>query len=388
MFGKTQIIIAISKDKLLAAKVNPSKRKIVKTLELGWSPETLALALAKIKKDLSANTVRILFVKDISYVLKIEAPASMSGGELKDYLGQKISEQIPEILGEGYWDYKDLSFSIKSQNIKEDNSKEVIVFSPVKGVFENLSKALANADLKVEAIEPEEVAATRDANPLIGLSMKEDIKGEDEEVLNLKPLENNEEFLDEIPINREESAEVGDAGINKPMELSESTSVKNKPKNVLKSILLVTFLITVSAIAVWFTFKSFTTKKPVLETQEEISPSPQISQIETVPTEEPQLDVDPASYTVQVLNGSGVAGEASFAAELLMNSGFAEAATGNATSSAFTKTEVSFSEGIDDQVYGLVAESLNEYFDVATESGRLTTDEFDIVITVGIRKAD
>src|SRR3989344_5593158 len=120
MFSKTQTIIAINKEKLIAVMVNASRKKIVKTLELGWDFATIDLAFEKIKKDLKAKRVRILFGEELSYVLKIEVPGDVEKGKEKDYITQKVSEQIPESMENSDWDYQDLRVSSGQES---ENSK-------------------------------------------------------------------------------------------------------------------------------------------------------------------------------------------------------------------------------------------------------------------------
>ena len=91
MFGKTRVIIVITKDKLFAAKVKLPSKKITQALEVAWNFETLELALATIKKEFKANNVRILFAKDVSYVLRVKIPAEVGEEGERNFVAEKIN---------------------------------------------------------------------------------------------------------------------------------------------------------------------------------------------------------------------------------------------------------------------------------------------------------
>lgn len=107
-----------------------------------------------------------------------------------------------------------------------------------------------------------------------------------------------------------------------------------------------------------------------------------------LPTATPQSSVDKSEVTVNVLNGTGVGGEASFLKDKLVALGFADdnIDTGNASSQdgGLTTTTVSFSSDLpEDLVSEVVAQLESIYQDVTQKTGSQSTD---IVITTGLRK--
>ncbi len=106
------------------------------------------------------------------------------------------------------------------------------------------------------------------------------------------------------------------------------------------------------------------------------------------PSPEPQASVDLSTFSVSVLNGSGVAGEAAKVKDLLTQNGFDEekVKTGNADSTDYTSTTVSVKEGLDDSVFTAVEESLAEVYEVAKSEDTLDSNStYDIIIIVGDR---
>lgn len=111
----------------------------------------------------------------------------------------------------------------------------------------------------------------------------------------------------------------------------------------------------------------------------------------TPPAETPSPDsevedteeIDLTTYSVQVLNGSGTSGEASKVEVLLIDVGFEEIETGNASSYDYTETEVSVKEDLSSMVLSEVTTALEDSY-VISEGQSLDEDnEYDVVIIVG-----
>ncbi|KKR72640.1 MAG: coiled-coil [Microgenomates group bacterium GW2011_GWC1_41_8] len=102
-------------------------------------------------------------------------------------------------------------------------------------------------------------------------------------------------------------------------------------------------------------------------------------------TEDETGDGDLAEYTIQILNGSGIAGQAGAVQELLETEGFEQFDTGNADSFDFTDTEARMKEEVPASVFTSIMESLEDY--TVVEGDVLDEDaDYDIVITVGQKK--
>jgi hypothetical protein len=105
------------------------------------------------------------------------------------------------------------------------------------------------------------------------------------------------------------------------------------------------------------------------------------------PTSEATLDL--TKYSVNILNGSGIKGEAGKVEELLISAGFAEdkVTTGNANSYDYTTTSVSLKKDIPDEVFGKVKTALGSGYTVEKAVATLSdSSSYDIEIIVGNSK--
>lgn len=114
---------------------------------------------------------------------------------------------------------------------------------------------------------------------------------------------------------------------------------------------------------------------------------------ELVPLEDAQLDegvtqeaippIDFRTLKIQVLNGSGIPGEASRASGLLTSSGFGDPETGNASRYDYVETEVKVKESVPKDAIYKISTSLSVYT-VAVSSDYLSDESlYDIQIIIG-----
>lgn len=147
--------------------------------------------------------------------------------------------------------------------------------------------------------------------------------------------------------------------------------------------ILALFLVIGAVIGGIFYYKSKVSKVETQEGDEEaevtLTPTPT-----SLPT---GSELDLSKYSVNVLNGSGVVGEAGKAAENLDSLGFKEIKTGNAESYDFTTTSVRLKAEVADGVYEKISEALSGTYNV--EKGKTSLDKdssYDVEITVGTKK--
>lgn len=120
--------------------------------------------------------------------------------------------------------------------------------------------------------------------------------------------------------------------------------------------------------------------------EEEPTPEP-TTKLEPTATPEP---VDLSKYTIQVLNGSGVTGEAAKLKTALIDAGFKVGSTGNADLSDYTKTQISASKSVDKAYLKKLEETLEKTYvlDSSAPSTGSTPQGADVVITIGSDKAE
>lgn len=352
MFKGSKTIIFISKGKLKAANVITRPPIKVKDLIVHeWTPETLSEVFGQVKNSLRAKRVRVVLAEDLSYVLSMKIPSGLKDSQERQAVAQKITEQIPEDLNNKEWDYKVLG--------RKAGEKEVIAFAPVKDAFRKISSALEKAGLVVEAIEPEIVAVKRHSDPIVGIALKKDIRGKDEEVLNLELKKNKDSLSEQLK---------GDI-VSTP--LGKRPILKFKP-------LLFIFLAFLLFGAIVFG-AVYLGKSRARTTGAPIEPSPKETATPT-PTAPPEISL--SDYSVNILNGSGVAGEARRVRDFLKAQGFEDFALGDADSYTYTDTEARLKEQVPDGVYEEIIDALGDY--EVVEGDSLTEDsEYDVVIIVG-----
>lgn len=114
--------------------------------------------------------------------------------------------------------------------------------------------------------------------------------------------------------------------------------------------------------------------------------SPVVENIpQNTPTPAPTTNID--SFKVQVLNGSGITGEATKVSTLLSQNKFKVANTGNAPNYDYVKTEIQTKELVSTQIIDLLIESLEKDYTSTVSAAKLAdSSEYDIIVTTGKTK--
>lgn len=136
--------------------------------------------LTEIQEHLSFlrdNDVYLLLSDSISYLFK----SLLSDDEIIDdgFRGRLLNivkSDIPEDFENFSWDYK---------VIENEGKREVQIFAPIAEVQLKINDLSKKLGIKFVVIEPESISAQRNPNPIVGVVLKDDISGKDEEVLNI-----------------------------------------------------------------------------------------------------------------------------------------------------------------------------------------------------------
>ena len=207
----------------------------------------------------------------------------------------------------------------------------------------------------------------------------------------------------EVDIQNAEKVEIESeaAPVEKPKEVEKETvepesEPTENPDKLPFWVLFLSFLIGVSLgaglIGGIFYYQSSVDNLGVTEEVTQPSASPKVS--DSKPTPSPSTDtedavegdVDLSAYKIQVLNGSGIGGEAAKAEALVVDAGFTNTTTGNAKSYSYTTTEIQYKDSVDKRAFSPLEEALDVYVvertDVLPES-----NAYDIVIIVGQDKS-
>ena len=247
-------------------------------------------------KYLSGRNILLLLADSISYLYeKVIDPPLIVDNHLKGKLLEIIKQDIPEDFSEFYWDFK----------IKNDpNGKQkVTIFAPIKEFQEIISQISNKLAIKIDVIEPESIATTRDPSPIIGIYKKTDIKGKDEEVLNLS-----------------------------------LTPLKENSKKITKKILIFAFII----ILIFSTFLIIKFKSPTTKTTPSPSPSPILTPT-LIPTSTPTIK-DWSNLTMMIQNGTNQKGLAAKTASIFKINGVNQVEIGNADTSSYISNKLIFKD--------------------------------------------
>lgn len=153
---------------------------------------------------------------------------------------------------------------------------------------------------------------------------------------------------------------------------------KNEKKSKKGLIFIILLVFVLLGVAGWYLFG----KKETSDSISDITPSPSFSEVTPTPTEEP---VDKSEIQIEILNGSGVSGEASKFKTILAELGYTNIEVGNASSSDYTVTEVTFKSSVPDEIQNEITDSLESiYAEVDVNNGSI--GENDVQIIIGYKK--
>ena len=162
---------------------------------------------------------------------------------------------------------------------------------------------------------------------------------------------------------------------------------KSKKKKMFFILFILIIVAGVISGGIWYfnnNFKKEDSDTNVDNGSQVVTPSPEVS---ATPTQ--AQEVDTSEYSINILNGSGIAGEAGRVENLLSDIDFKVIDTANADSYDYVETAVQIKENLPDTLYNLIKESLENNYIVTRLDENLTEDsEYDVVIIVGSQKAE
>jgi len=355
MFRKKKIfVITISRKETTFSLVDTAAKTIVKETKEEWAPEDKGKTeelINSLIRAIGKSKVRLLLKEDVSYLLELPFLEKTTRSEIL----AEVSEKVPENLDEYSWDYK-------------EEKDKIIAFAPVKKVYDTLVTPLINAGIQIEAVEPEEIAKKRHENPVIGVALKKDIKGKDENVLNLK--------------NRVFKPKEGNSN-------DETSKPKNK-KNTLLAIISVFLFLCAGGMGAYYGLSNKKPKKTLQETSIESRKTDeaikaQESTSQKVPKEE-NSQTEIKDTKLLILNGANIPGEAERVKNILETEGFSDIETGNAVSFSHEKTEIRLKEGTADIVLETIKRALSNEFNLDVSEKYLEKDaENGVILIIGRR---
>ena len=237
-----------------------------------------------------------------------------------------------------------------SDTTEEENKEEVI---EVKTSKKKAPKAVgissfAQLDADKTSMEPEDKNESEEEDEEVS-----EEEGEDEEKDETKDeVEETEEKPGDSSVSTEE-AKKWLKGVSPEIE-TEGGGEKGSKLKILVIILVVGVILGIIAGGFYY-YRSRVSKKVV-------GPLPTPTPVSSTPTPTPSEvieELDLSEYSVSLLNGSGVPGEAGNAEELLSELEFADIKTGNAESYDYEQTEVSLKKNLPQGVYSKIEAALS-----------------------------
>ncbi|KKS95061.1 MAG: Cell envelope-related transcriptional attenuator [Microgenomates group bacterium GW2011_GWC1_43_13] len=129
-------------------------------------------------------------------------------------------------------------------------------------------------------------------------------------------------------------------------------------------------------------------QKGVNRNQEEVA-TPSSSPINSAaPSPSPVKSEDLTRYTVNILNGSGIAGEAGKVKTLLTTAGFKVGTTGNASTYDYTKTVIKAKSTVDASYISALSAALGKTYAVDTVQSLENVSTDTVQVIVGSSKAE
>lgn len=108
---------------------------------------------------------------------------------------------------------------------------------------------------------------------------------------------------------------------------------------------------------------------------------------EKIATPTPE-EISKIKYTIEVLNGSGISGEAARVKGILEKEGFTVSSTGNADKSDLEETTISAKSSVEKEWIDLLKTALGTSVVVSESTSLDDTESADVIVTVGSKKAE
>lgn len=202
--------------------------------------------------------------------------------------------------------------------------------------------------------------------------LKKELFKKEEEPEKIEEKTTSEQKQQEVPEEKEEEKEES---------LDEAKEVENRgelKKNLLWAGLLIIYVAILASGGYFMYQLGFNKGIEAAKKQAE-----KIEVKEAAPTPTPAPAVDKTKYSIKVLNGSNIAGEAAKAKELLEAEGFTVISVGNASSQDNIDTTIAAKDDVDSEFISLLKETLGKTYTLGEVETIASNETADVVITLG-----
>ncbi|MFH2019259.1 MAG: LytR C-terminal domain-containing protein [bacterium] len=266
----------------------------------------------------------------------------------------------------------------------------VVLDDDCDNLTERIKQITKDAGLELEVIELKSVSIARHVEPLIGITISDDSTPQTKDTL---PTE--EVALSEDISSKEDPPSDAESPATRPVFQTEAidspsgsleTPVAPKARKINKKLLLIIGGALVLILIIYGVIVLVGRQTSTTTSSEEPSPSPTEIIIATpTPEPSPASSAELAVFKLQILNGSGVPGEAGAVNTILESEGFDTAETDNAENYNYTDTIVQFKAGISDSVYTSIEMALSGKYTLRKGDELPDSSDYDIIVTVGTK---
>lgn len=399
-------LLYISKDKIEIYKNS------TKVSEMSWTKEKLTQIFSQLKTSFSSCFRILLSDEFLSVTSLLVSPKESKKRQLVQAKAQLI---VSQNLSQTVWDYKVVA--------NQDKSKLVQIIYVNKIFFDQLRFAIYSAKIKIRLVESFSTSICRflpkdkllfllyqnlvvisfNQTPIFSKILDKKLtQGDIEEVFAytkdrfkifpqkiifsptgdtaFSPYDFSSlipEYLDINPINGliHSTNISGTDDTTSRLEINQSSDLSNSTFSLKKLILILSIIVGIALLLIFVSKFLFLPKK-----SDQISPSVSVPSASPIPSQTTNFD----SLKIQVLNGSGISGEAIKVVDLLSQNKFKVAKTGNATNYNFIKTEIQIKNSVSTPVTDLLIKLLEKGYISTTSAIKLNdSSEYDVIITTG-----
>lgn len=250
------------------------------------------------------------------------------------------------------------------------------VVMPEKELLTKISTALNEAGISLQTAEASLLSSTRNANPMIGIALKEDIEEGKKilpEVVEITPKQDLPagETGEKAPVAAEAHRKMQESAAGEKPLMEE---VKPKPKVAVLVLIFIVIGALVSGGLI--VYRRSMEANLSGKAAGDLSPTPQVT---AVPTPE----INKEDLKIEILNGGGRSGEAKKLATYLEGLGYKIQKTGNAGSFDNETTKISLKDS-KKGILNQLKKDLSTSYQVDEEVSSLDeASEFDVIVVIG-----
>lgn len=168
-------------------------------------------------------------------------------------------------------------------------------------------------------------------------------------------------------------------GDEKKQQVVERKEKKGKGKKVL-IIFFILLLLAALGVGAWYVLSEPQVEIDEVTSELSVSPTPSPS---PSPTSAP---IQREEIKINVLNGTGISGEAGLLQDELEDLGYSDIEVGNADETDYEATQVTFSDKLSEEAVEEILEKLKEMYSEVEDDVSISIEDYDIQIITGLRK--